>query len=293
MTSDKKTAPDKDPPITEGQLVGLFMKARMRSHPSSMLVDATAANTAVCAALDDVLAELRTAGLDPHTDYQLTHVFDALKSVVKETLSLPRPAETRGSGRHTAKVITEFGEELRERAAHFGKGGGDKPAGLNDPRAAAGTPNTAASVRALPDRTAVAANVLDAVQKALRDVEKAFDRRPPQVSSPPQPWYQNRLLLEHIADLLGEASQQHTEETWIAVDRLKEALRLDEIRVLFYDPEAGAEQQADAFSLEDYAKSPDGRYVTDKPALVKTSANGGRQILIVGEVRRLPAEDME
>jgi hypothetical protein len=222
MTSDQPTAPDQDPPITDGQLVGLFKAARERAGPTHLLTDATAANEAVYAALDTVLAGL-AGELDEHTYYQLAHVFDALKSVAR----------------------TEH----------------------------------------------AAASAIDAVAEALHHVEKAFDRWPPRPAPPPRPWYEaHPLLLDAIADLFGEAAQEHVDETWIAVGHLRNVLGL---QVLFYDPEAGAQQQADAFLIEDYAKGPGGRYVTDQPAIVRTDAEGARQILFRGRVQRQPAGDTQ
>jgi hypothetical protein len=151
---------------------------------------------------------------------------------------------------------------------------------------------TAATPR-LPDRAPLVASVLDAVQEALGNVEKAFDRRPPRHPVPPPPWYQGHLLLEVMQDLMGEAARKNAEETWQVVDRLKGVLRLDGVQVLSYVPENGAERQADAFIVEDYANSPDGRFVTDVPALVETGAEGTRKILIRGRVLRLPADDAE
>ena len=252
MTSDKTDEPGKDPPITEGQLVGLFKTARDRAGPSSALADVTAASAAVHATLNDVLTALATAGLDTHTRYQLTHVFDALKSAITETLSLR----------------------------------------CSVPAAKPALAGTSAADPPQPDRMAVATSVLNAVQEALSHVEKAFDRRPPRLTLPPQRWYEHGLLLRAIQDLLAEALTKDAEDTWLAIDRLKSILRLDGIGVLYYDPEAAAEQ-ADAFNIEDWAESPDGRYVTDTPAIVETSAEGTREILIRGTVLRLPAEDTE
>ena len=59
----KTAEPGKDPPITEGQLVGLFKTARDRPALPSVLADATAASAAVHATLNDVLTALATAGL--------------------------------------------------------------------------------------------------------------------------------------------------------------------------------------------------------------------------------------
>jgi len=222
MTCDKPTAQDQDPPIAEGQLVGLFKAARERAGPSYLLTGATAVNEAVYAALDKVLAGL-VAELDEHTYYQLDHVFDALKSVAR-------------------------------------------------------TEHTQASA-------------MNAVAEALHHVEKAFDRRPPRPAPPPRPWYEaHPLLLDAIADLLGEAAQEHADETSIAAGRLRNVLGLE---VLFYNPEADAQQQADAFLMEDYAKGPGGRYVTDQPAIVRTDAEGVRQILVRGRVQRLPMGDTQ
>jgi len=286
MTSDQTAGPDRDPPITGGQLVGLFQAARHRADPSPLLTATTAANVAVRDALDDVLARLDATGPDTHTHYQLTHVFDALKSVIARTVGLYETAETE---RPAADAGTAEQGGAREkitkiRAAIAAR---DGPGWVTGPADA-----TAATPR-LPDRTALVASVLDAVQEALGNVEKAFDRRPPRHLVPPPPWYQRHLLLEVIQDLMGEVSRQNAEETWQVVDRLKALLRLDGVQILSYAPEDGAERQVDAFIIEDYAKSPDGRFVTDVPALVKTGAEGTRKVLIRGRVLRLPAEDSE
>lgn len=221
MTCDKPTAQDQDPPITEGQLVGLFKAASERAGPSHLLTEATAANEAVYAALDKVLAGLG-AEVDEYTYYQLDHVFDALKSVAR-------------------------------------------------------TEHTKASA-------------MDAIAEALHHVEKAFDRRPPRPAPAPRPWYEaHPLLLDAIADLLGEAAQEHVDETFIAAGHLRNVMDLE---VLFYNPEADT-QQADTFLLEDYAKGPGGRYVTDQPAIARTDAEGVRQILVRGRVLRLPVEDTQ
>ena len=223
MTFDRPTAQDQDPPITEGQLVGLFKAASGRAGPPPLLTEATAANEAVSAALDKVLAGLG-AEVDEHTHYQLAHVFDALKSLAR-----------------------------------------------------------------IEEHTQAA--VMNAIAEALHHVEKAFDRRPPRPAPPPRPWYEaHPLLLDAIADLLGEAAQENADETWIAAGRLRNVLGL---KVIFYNPEADARQQADEFLIEDYAKGPGGRYVTDQPAIARTGAEGTRQILVRGSVRRLPLEDTQ
>jgi len=132
---------------------------------------------------------------------------------------------------------------------------------------------------------------MNAIAEALHHVEKAFDRRPPRPAPPPRPWYEaHPLLLDAIADLLGEAAQENADETWIAAGRLRNVLGL---KVIFYNPEADARQQADEFLIEDYAKGPGGRYVTDQPAIARTGAEGTRQILVRGSVRRLPLEDTQ
>ena len=57
------------------------------------------------------------------------------------------------------------------------------------------------------------ASAMDAVAEALQHVEKAFDRRPPRPAPPPRPWYEaHPLLLDAIADLLGEAAQERADE---------------------------------------------------------------------------------
>lgn len=286
MTSDKTTGPDQDPPITEGQLVELFQAARRRADPSALLTATTAANVAVRDALDNVLDVLDATGPDAHARYQLTHVFDALKSIIAKTVGLHETAETERPAACAGTAEQGGGrEKITKKRAVLGDRDG--------PGWAAGPADATAVTPRLPDRTALVASVLDAVQEALGNVEKAFDRRPPRHPVPPPPWYQGHLLLEVMQDLMGEASRKNAEETWQVVDRLKALLRLDGVQVLSYVPENGTERQADAFIVEDYAKSPDGRFVTDVPALVETGAEGTRKILIRGRVLRLPADDAE
>lgn len=293
MSAHQTAEPGKDaPPVTEGQLVELFKTARARADPSSLLADATAANAAVGTTLNDVLAELAAVGLDAYTQYQLTHVFDALKSFVKETISLHYAAEPERPAAHAEAVKQS---SPLEKLSSILKTRDNQPAEEDSSDSVSRPAPVGASAvsQSPPDRTAVATNVLDAVQKALSHVEKAFDRRPPRLTLPPPPWYQRSLLLQGIQDLLGDASREDAEDTWLDVARLKDILRQEGIQVLFYDPEAGADQQAEAFSVEDYAKSPDGRYVTDTPAIVQTGAEGIRKILIRGRVLRLPAKDVQ
>ena len=76
---------------------------------------------------------------------------------------------------------------------------------------------------------AVATSVLNAVQEALSHVEKAFDRRPPRLTLPPQRWYEHGLLLGLFRTFLAEALSKDAEDTWLAIDRLKSILRLDGI----------------------------------------------------------------
>jgi hypothetical protein len=284
MTSDRTTGPDQDPPITEGQLVQLFQAARHRVDPSPLLTATTATSVAVRDALDDVLAAVGTAGPDDHTHYQLTHVFDALKSVIAKTVGLHETAEPE---RPAAYAGTAEQRSAREKITR-------KLAAIADPDGLgweAEPADATAVTPLLPDRTALVASVLDAVEEALGNVEKAFDRRPPRHPVPPPPWYRGHLVLEVIQDLMGEASRENAEETWQVVDRLKALLGLEGVQILSYVPGDGAERQADAFIIEDYAKRQDGRFVTDVPALVETGAEVTRKILIRGRVLRLPAED--
>jgi hypothetical protein len=288
MEPDERAGYASGPPVPEGQLVALFNWAcaqlQDQSPGTSMLTGAAEVNSTAYAALNIVLDAL-AAEVDADTHRQLEHMFGALQSMIGALTPVEAGSPDAGLGDEGHQPATlgpaSQGGWLRHRLSRLG-GGGTQEAEAWE-RAVAGDPDAAAD--------AAGAGVLAALAGALQHIEKAFDRHPEPPALPPQPWWEGRpRLLEAIADLFGVAAERHADETWRHADMLRDALRQEGIQVLFYDPEADPVTRADAFQLNDAARGAEGRYVTDRPALV-TSDDGGRRIYLVqGKAQRLPAE---